>query len=359
MKIEEVLNKYRSRLKKEAIIKSIAFGFLIGLSALAISAFIVWMTGYKAFWISFVVFAVVSAAAIALFYFLKFKPTDGYVARRVDALGMEERMVTMMEFRGESDGIYELQREDTVSVSSGFSATMLKLSLPLALLIILPVLFVLSAGTTTLSVLSSGGVIRSGGKIINEVINEVEEERNKRYYEVTYLVEGNGFIEEEEFQVVESGKNGNPVIAVAEDDWAFVMWSDGVEDPVRVEMNVRENITISAIFAPANGESPFQGNGDKDKEGDQDSGRPGENGKPGPEGEGGDEESEATSDNPGGNAGGGKYDPANQIIDGQTYYGGDLYQEYYESVNEALSEDATIGKEEKEYIENYFKIIAE
>ena len=355
MKTEELLKKYRSRLNKEAILRSLAFGMLVGLSALAISAFIVWMTGYKAYWISLVVFGGVSAIAFTLFYFLKFKPSDDYVARRVDALGLEERVVTMKEFRKESDYIYEAQRQDTFTVASNFSATMLKLRVPIALLIILPVLFLLSAGTTVLSVLSAEGVIQSG----TEIITEVEEERNKRYYEVTYLVEGNGFIEEEEFQVVESGKNANPVMAVAEDNWAFVMWSDGNEDPVRMDANIRENLVISAIFAPADGDSPFQGNGDKQKEGDQDSGRPGEGKKPGPEGEGGDQETEQVSDQPGGNAGGGKYDPANQIIDGQTYYGGDLYQEYYEAVSEALSQDASTDKGEKEYIENYFKIIAE
>lgn len=355
MKTEEVLKKYRSRLKKEAILRSLAFGFLIGFSALAVSAFVVWMTGYKAFWISLAVFAGVSLISVLLFYFLKYKPSDDYVARRVDALGLEERVVTMKEFRAESDYIYVLQRDDAASAASKVSAALLKLRVPIALLIILPIVMVLSAGTTVLSALSAEEIIKSG----SEIINDVEEERNKRYYEVTYLVEGNGFIEEEEFQVVESGKNANPVIAVAEDEWAFVMWSDGLEDPVRMDTNIRENLTISAIFAPASGDSPFQGNGDKDREGDQDSGRPGQGKQPGPQGEGGDEESEAVSDQPGGNAGGGKYDPANQIIDGQTYYGGDLYQEYYEGVSDALAQDASIGKEEKEYIENYFKIIAE
>lgn len=354
VKTEELLKKYRSRLIKEAMLKSFALGGLIALAALAVSAFVVWMTGYEAFWISFIVFGGVFAIATAALYFFRFRPSDDYVARRADALGLEERIVTMKEFRNESDYIYVRQRDDAVTVASNFSATMLKLRLPIAVLIILPIVFVLGTGTTVLSALSAEGVIPSGGTIINEV----EEERNKRYYEVTYLVDGNGFIEEEEVQIVESGKNANPVMAVAEDDWAFVMWSDGLEDPVRVDMNIRENLTITAIFAPASGDSPFQGDGDKDKEGDKEGSKPGQKGRPGQQGEG-NEENEAVSDQPGGNAGGGKYDPANQIIDGQTYYGGDLFREYYEQVSEALAEDATVSKEQKEYIENYFKIIAE
>ena len=97
MKTEELFKKYRSRLNKEAILRSLAFGLLVGLSALAVSAFIVWMTGFKAYWISLVVFGGVSVTAFLLFYFLKFKPSDYYIARRVDALGLEERMVTMKE----------------------------------------------------------------------------------------------------------------------------------------------------------------------------------------------------------------------------------------------------------------------
>ena len=359
MKTEELLKKYRARLTKEAILKSLAFGLLIGLSALAVSGFIVWMTGYKNYWISFVVFAVVTTATFALFYFLKFKPNDYYVARRVDALGLEERVITMKEFQGESDYIFERQREDAASAVSKVSETLLKISIPLALLIILPVVFLLGTGTTVLSALSAEGVIKSGG----DIIRTVEEERNKRFYEVTYVVEGNGIVIDEEIQIVEAGKNTNPVMAVAEDEWAFMMWSDGYEDPVRFEANVFENMKIIAYFVPASGDSPFQGNGDKSKEGDQAGDRPGQNGKPGPngmEGEGeGNSESDDANDQPGGNAGGGKYDPANQIIDGQTYYGGDLYNEYNEKAAEALSQDESIDKEMKEYLENYFKIIAE
>ena len=351
MKTEELLKKYRARLIKEAIIKAMVFGLLIGLSSLAISGFIVWMTGYKYFWISFIVFAVVSAAAFALFY-LKFKPSDYYVARRLDALGLEERVITMKEFQGESDYIFERQREDAVFAVSKVSETLLKISVPLALLVILPVVFLLSTGTTVISALSAEGVIKSGG----EIIKTVEEERNKRYYEITYLVEGNGMVIDEEIQIVEAGKSANPVMAVAEDEWAFVMWSDGSEDPVRIDVNVFENMIITAYFAPANGDSPFKGNGDKAKEGDEAGDRPGESQNPGDDGDG---PSENTSDQPGGTAGGGKYDPANQIIDGETYYGGDVYQDYYDQVTEALSQDGSIDKEEKEYIENYFKTIAE
>ncbi|MBP5308657.1 MAG: hypothetical protein J6Z34_05950 [Clostridia bacterium] len=355
MKTEELLKKYRARLVKEAILKALSVGLLIGFASLIVSGFTIWMTGYKQFWISFVIFAVITAAAFALFYFFRFKPSNYYVARRVDALGLEERMITMNEFQGETDYIFERQREDAVSSVAKINVTLLKITIPLALLIILPLVFVLGTGATVLSALSATGVIRPG----EEIIREAEEQRTKKYYEVTYLVEGNGMVLDEEVQIIEEGKSTTPVMAVAEDEWAFMMWSDGSEDPVRYEPTVFENMKITAYFVPATGDSPFQGEGDKSKEGDQASDQPGK-GQPGDEGEGeGENPSENANDQPGGNAGGGKYDPANQIIDGETYYGGDVFQDYYGYVNEALSQDATTDKGEKDYIDDYFKTIAE
>ncbi len=352
MNTDEVLKKYRARLTKQAILKSVILGLLISFSALAVSGFVIWMTGYKKFWISFIVFGVVFIAATVLFYFLKYKPDEYYVARQIDALGLEERVVTMHEFKGKNDYIYERQRQDAVSKVSSVSEKLLKFTMPLALMIILPLVIILGTGTTVLSTLSAEGVIKSG----EQIINEAEDERNKRYFEVVYLVDGNGIIIDEEIQLVEAGKSANPVMAVAEDEWAFVMWSDGLDTPTRVDSNVFENMTITAYFAPASGDSPFQGEGNKDKEGDQDNGRPSDQGQPGDEGDG---PSDNASDNPGGTAGGGKYDPANQIIDGETYYGGDIYQEYYNQATDALSQDGSTDKGEKDYIEDYFKIIAE
>ena len=350
MNYKELFKQYRNKLMREAVVKAVLFGLAIGFGAMFALGLVFFFIGFKIYWLLFLAFGVAAAISGVLAFFLKYKPSDKQIARRIDELGLYERAITMQEFQNETDYIYERQREDTASAIKNVNATLIKLSIPLALLIILPFAAVLGTGATMLSALSAEGIIDNG----QEIIQKIEDERSKRYFEVTYIATEGGFIIEEEVQLIEEGKNGNAVMAVAEDEWAFVSWSDGNEEPVRVDANVREERTIYAIFAPANGDSPFQGEGDKKKEGDQPSDNPGK-GEPGQA----DQPSEQDSEEEGGMAAGGKYEPANQIIDGETYYGGDLYLEYYNKALEALAEEGNTDNGEADFINDYFKSIAE
>ena len=69
-------------------------------------------------------------------------------------------------------------------------------------------------------------------------------------YELTYEVEGEGIILGDFFQIVVRGESGTEVFAEAFDDWVFLEWSDGYTEPLRVDMNVKSNITVKAIFVP-------------------------------------------------------------------------------------------------------------
>ena len=340
MKIDELLKEYKAKLKKEALLKSFVIGGLIAFGVLFTAAFAFWFFGVKEFWISFVLFGVALGAAVPAFYFLKFKPTDAQVARRVDALGLEERVVTMNEFSGKEDFIYEKQREDAVSAVGKVSATLLKIAMPIVLLVLLPIAFVISSGMTTVSVLSSLGVISSGSKIIEQS----EREKNKKYYEITYETDGEGMVLGDVVQLVEEGFDATPVIAEADDGWVFVYWSDGNENPSRQELKVVDRKTIVAVFQQTEeGDGEGEGEGEGDESGDQ----PGD-------GQGQKGESEGEGNNPGA---GGKYEPSNQIIDGETYYG-DNFSNYYTEVNDGLSQDGSTGSEDKGYIDDYFKSIA-
>lgn len=71
------------------------------------------------------------------------------------------------------------------------------------------------------------------------------------YYTVTYSVDGTGgSIAGDRNQRIKNGEDGTPVQAVPDENFLFVMWSDGEIDPDRQELAVKKNMRISAIFEP-------------------------------------------------------------------------------------------------------------
>ncbi len=60
-------------------------------------------------------------------------------------------------------------------------------------------------------------------------------------------------------QTVQYGANGTEVIAVPDEGYEFVRWSDGVTTATRTDSNVTANITITAEFAVDSDYKPFAG----------------------------------------------------------------------------------------------------
>lgn len=325
----ELFKKYYSRLAKEGVLKSVLCGLLVGFLTLTVAGAIFWFAGWKAFWVCLIVWAVVSAASSVAFYKIKFQPTTKAIARRVDELGLEERIITMTELEGDESYIAMRQREDALKALNTVHAGLVKIVVSLPLIIGVAIAGVAGVGMTTVSALSASGVIKSG----QEIINPSEGEPEVKFYEVTYEVqEGEGMIEGEIFQVVEEGFSTTGVMAVADDEWAFVGWSDGLEDPYREEFDVRSDMTLYAIFQPleegsdGDGMPGGEGEGEGDGQGDQPSDQPGEG-----DGNGDGEPSQNPGQGPGG-----KYEEINQVYDGNTFYG-DVYDEAYEEGMDDLS----------------------
>lgn len=67
--------------------------------------------------------------------------------------------------------------------------------------------------------------------------------------QIHYKAEDGGTIEGSNNQIIDKGKDGKEVKAVPEIGYYFTGWSDGVTTPVRKEMNVQEEQTITAKFA--------------------------------------------------------------------------------------------------------------
>lgn len=71
---------------------------------------------------------------------------------------------------------------------------------------------------------------------------------NADNYTIVYATGEGGYIDGETTQEVESGKDGSAVIAVPDDGYEFVKWSDGRTDATRQDINVSADITVTAEF---------------------------------------------------------------------------------------------------------------
>ncbi len=357
MDSRQTIEKLKSKIVRRALMKSLFVAFTAGCVANLIIAAIAYYNGGGYFWIGFIALAVVTAALTPVVYKFRFRPNAVTIAREIDSLGLEERMITMRELEGDDSTIAIFQREDTFKALNAVDEKLILMSVPIWLVIVVSITLALSLATSTVSVLAANGVIKRGGDVIEDIIGP-----DPVYFELNYETDGNGIIEGDIFQLVKQGDDAESVFAVADDDWIFAGWSEAGEpwspssvrgvdvDPFRQDKNVNGDTTYVAHFIRAdNGadEDPdhlgfMEANDATDKppeEGEGQSQRPS-----------GDQEPE-----PGGI--GGAYFPHNQVYDGETYYGGETFVDAYQDAVEALDGDNDIPDERKRLVVDYYDII--
>ena len=205
----ELFKKYYSRLAREGIIKSALVGMIVGFSTLFLTSIVLWLTNEDLFWLAFISGVAVGAVIAPVLYYKKFKPTTKEIARRVDELGLEERVLTMTELENDQSYIALRQREDTVAALQTVNAGLLSIVVSIPLIVATCVTGVFGVGMSVVTALSSAGVIESGREMIEEAMKPLPE-----YFDIEYEVSGEGgrilnFETEEEipFQAVEKGKN--------------------------------------------------------------------------------------------------------------------------------------------------------
>ncbi len=327
----EIFKIYSARLRKEAWIKAGFAALAVAFTVLFISSLAIWLTGFKFVWLSLILWAATIMVATPAFYFGKFAPSKKRVAQRMDAFGLEERMLTLVEFEDKEDSyMLRRQREDALAAINNFSAKFIKFAVSVAMVVAVSVSAGLGIAMTTVSALSAKGVIKGGNEIIEDMTTPELPE-----YEITYEVEGEGFINGELFLIdtVKQGEDGIEVVAEEMDGWAFEGWSDGVKDPIRVVTNVTCNMEFKAIFVELEEGEPGEG---EDGEGGDESGNVPQESQPGDKPGDGD-----PSEHPPQNAqGSGQWEPNNQIIDGETFYGGSTFDNAYDT---AMGETAGNG----------------
>ncbi len=244
--MNDLFRQYYARLRRGGIVKSLLWGVAVGFLAAFVAALVTWMTYFDGFFLTIGVFVAVAAATALICYFRFFRPTAKDVARKVDSLGLEERMITMLELEKSDDYIALRQREDAQRSLQKLGMNKFKFGISLALVLVLSIGGVFALSMTTVTGLSDLGVIPSGAQLIDEAAG-----RNPRnYVDVVYSAMEGGYIYGESEQNLRKGEQSSTVIAVADDGYRFYRWTDGYPYPARTDVAPDEDITFTAWFLP-------------------------------------------------------------------------------------------------------------
>lgn len=344
-----LFKEYYARLAKEGWLKSLLAALLVGFSVLIVSAIVFLIASIKPFWLCIIIWAVAVAGFTPLFYFKKYRPDKKAIAKRIDELGLEERILTMNQLDGDTSYIAQKQREDAMKALSAVNPKLIKIAVSVPLVIATSICAVAGIGATTYTALAESGKVKN----LEEIRESLEEDV---YYEVCYEAGEGGIIIGEPFQLVKEGEDATPVSVAAEDGWVFVGWSDDVTDAYREDLEVYDHIMVTAEFMEAEGDAKLEsGDSSEEEEGDQS-----EEASGGGVGDQGDESSASGggggSDGQGGGAGG-KYEENNMVVDGETYFGDNVYDEAYESEMSDAMTDGEISDDLRDIIEDYFGTI--
>lgn len=350
---KQTLQQFRSRVMKQSVLRSGLYGLLIGACTAFVAAFVSWFLGYDGgLWVSIGIFVGVTAISGVILYFKKFRVTNSLLARRIDMLGLDERIVTMMELENEDSFIAKRQREDASAKLKTVSPKQLKFRMAKKSIISIVSAVVVAPAMMVVCHLAALGILGSGLDLINPEADSIPE------IEIVYEVEEGGSIDGDEIQMLYAGEDATPVMAVADEGWVFVGWDDGKFDPYRQDKGVTQSKTFIAIFeeleedlesgdGEGEGEGAGQGSGDQPGEG-----RGNGNGEGNGNGSG---EGEGNGDGKGEGAGG-KHSESNVVINGNTDYG-DVFDSYFESAMESLANGDNSGTDLGDIISSYFEAL--
>lgn len=253
---DEKFAEFKKRLVLEAWLKTFVCAFIVGFALTGLTALICWLAGYDKIWPAFVALAAGLCLTIPAFYFLAFRPTDKKLAVRLDALGLDERILTMNELEGDTSFMAMKQREDAVAALGRVNPKLLKVAVAVPLLIALGACCLFGTGMVVVSavvdcpdytqtVTMRSFTIDYSVKGEGTVIGGDSLKQNTRKDESGNVQKLNTF-----YQAVTEGENAGYVYAEASEGWVFAGWSDGAVNPYRLDTQVNRNKKVVAIFEP-------------------------------------------------------------------------------------------------------------
>lgn len=407
----EVFKKYYKKIGRESILKALLCGLTIGFSLMFVCIAASWLAGFKAgIYIGLGLFVAATAIATPLFYTFRFRPTTKKIAQRIDTLGLEERILTMAELENDDSFIAMKQREDAMNAMKSVSSEMLKIAVSVPLIAAVAISATLGTGMTVAAAVAPDGgkhfvdglkekktydiaytvegkgwvidftkkenaaliaamkerarqreIDKANGKEVTEDETLPDTFRNRlgivytaidETAQATIVLDGANYEDTTyTFEVTEGDEFGVKLMALPQKGYVFVGWSDGVTSPYREDMEATATKTVTATFekvADPGGSGKGDGQEPGEEPGDADSGNSNSSG------DGSDGGGIPNTGNSGGE--GAKASPANQIINGETYYG-DVFNEAYSEMLERMKNNNSLSEAEKKAISDYLDSI--
>ncbi len=342
---KDLFKKYYSRLVREGMLKAFIIGSIVGFAIDFVFSFVTWFfVDYFDWWflISLLAGLVIGVITTVIVYHKFFKPTTKKIARRIDNLGLEERLITMTELENNESYIAMRQREDARVKMGDVNSKMIKFIVARGLIIAAIVVSVLGLSMTTVNVLTEAGIVEKPQNIINP--GNIDANMFLLEYDVEDEIAGEIMFNGEKYgsytQEVERGQNAKKVTAVAKSGWQFIGWDDGITTPDRIDKDVQGDIFVMALFEEVEADEEGEDGGENEGDSDGD--------------ENDDEKDPPNNQNGQPTIGENRYEPSNQVIDGETPYQ-DVFGEYYDEVIEQLLNNDDCTGEYRAMLEAYFE----
>ncbi|MCL2675683.1 MAG: hypothetical protein FWE84_03725 [Firmicutes bacterium] len=347
MDSKKLFRKYYSRLAIGGVIKALVLGLIAGLAAGSVFVIVALFANNFAttsnyseatatvILVSLGIFLAATVVTTPAFYFLFFRPKTKQIVERIDRLGLDERLITMVEFENDDSFVAAVQRKDAKAKLKQVSPKLLKL----AAFMLVPTIVAFACAATYTSV-TIGSVFGFQEPLQYVDVPDrppIDEEPDVRrpndgeftYWVVEYGAYGGGYIDGDAFQVVIEGENATPIVARPYPGYAFVDWIvSGSKEPSIHDVNVYEDRFDVAHFEPV-------GEGDDDNEGDDES----------------DEDTPDTECETGKDV---KFDP-NLIINGKLYYRDpDVLKDFLDQAFAILAAGGELSPELQVLLQLYF-----
>ena len=356
----KTLNNFYARLKKEGIIKAILFALAVSFAVLLVTAGICWFTDFSGYWLCIVLFVLSFGATMPLIYHFRFRPTKKYVAKRIDKLGLDERMLTMVEFEDRDSYIYRRQREDAEKTLQKYNSSLIKFVLSTSLIVCASLLLFFGVSMVTVYGLSQANILPSGKELVNIIAAKPATEYtlvyrlSEKQQEFATLYSASCPEGATEITItVKEGENGEVILPVANKGYVFVGWSDGYNGVYRTDKDVQGRVIVTAIFEELNynidDDAPDNCNNSDDMGGDSQppvdlSGKGNDNPLQNP--------SEGSTD-----SAGDQYKNDQYVFDGKTRYTGAPYKDALGTAVEEVSKSTNVDEDAKKGVLDYFDVI--
>ncbi len=203
---EKSLSSYNSKLKREAVFKSLFLALTVGFLLSAIVSVVSFITLTNILWVALVATAVATVGLTFLFYFKRYRPDIKSTAARVDEVGLEERVITMLQFKDRDDPMLNRQREDAQTALNGVSAKQVKMRFPKILIILLSAftvcaVFMMSYSTARAvsnenSQTTAQEDLTEEDKIINGLIETLRKEIDSAEIDETFRSQLHGIVDD-------------------------------------------------------------------------------------------------------------------------------------------------------------------